>query len=550
VSADEKQELRSAIQGFAFDVYAALTRKSGEKSFSFSPLSLMPVLGMLIKGMEEEADQRRMLERIGLQMGPERFHLVLAALMEDIVGQEDTELQIKSANALVCNSSWELKSDFVDILESVYGAELFQSVDGSLLETVNTWVKDKTDSFIPSVLEEVDDDALVLINALAFDACWQYPFDPESSKVGSFTCADGQEADCTFMNKTAWMEYSGVEGLSCVRLPYKSQKARDCAFLLFLPEQTQGLAEVEKLMSAEFIECCVSRLKGRNVQLSLPRLSLEHSEEGLKEVLSKLGLPLTASLGGMCPAASLDKLLQKVKVSVDEVGTHAAAASLSLIAKGMDSTPLVRADHPFAYTILVDGFPVFMGAVRDKGALMSAEEAASKTRALSDRSKAEALACFQDSAELQALLAYLPMGGDWSEGPRSVAFSEAYAYESDPVRFTVLNYTDSKLSENGMGNLKIDNETITMGMMRGLMGWSKNASSFLLLPHPNGKSLILAGKDEGVDEITVMRLDKNSWHWFEMEESYTIPFSSKQARVDAEKVWESTDSEGLKRTAR
>ena len=71
------------------------------------------------------------------------------------------------------------------------------------IDAINNWVKEKTDGMIDSVLEEPDPYIItVLLNALAFDAKWQHPF--EESDVGKreFTRADGKTESCDMMYGT------------------------------------------------------------------------------------------------------------------------------------------------------------------------------------------------------------------------------------------------------------------------------------------------------------------------------------------------------------
>lgn len=387
VSYNEKIELRSALQRFAWDIHAALARNAPERSFSCSPLSLLPILGMLLKGMAYEEDQRAVLDRLCIQMAPERFHLVLKAMTYEALGDEDAQLGLKSANAAITQPGWQLSPAFQDALERYYGAEVFQEAGGSLLDTVNHWVREQTGGQIPALLEQVSEDALLLVNALAFEGRWQDGFSVEASFPAEFTCVDGSLAPCTLMEKDDEVLHYEAEDFSCVSLPYKSQSGKNCSFMAFVPKDPAGLRQLENILSESFVMACQSCLEERSIQLLLPRLSLSHSEGELKRLLSDMALPMDADLGAIASGASLDQLIQKVHLSLDEAGTCAAAASaaMSFGTSSKSEKPMVRADHPFAYAIMLEGLPLFTGVVKEGSALMSEEEAATRRQLWAER---------------------------------------------------------------------------------------------------------------------------------------------------------------------
>ena len=54
----------------------------------------------------------------------------------------------------------------------------------STLKDINTWVSQKTEKMIPQILDKIEDNSVMyLINAIAFDAKWQSPYEKEDVAV-------------------------------------------------------------------------------------------------------------------------------------------------------------------------------------------------------------------------------------------------------------------------------------------------------------------------------------------------------------------------------
>lgn len=104
------------------------------------------------------------------------------------------------------------------------------------------------------------------------------------------------------------------------------------------------------------------------VDLALPRWDFA-TDVGLLPALKQLGLTSLDDLPGISPGASVSDAVHRANITVDELGTEAAA--VTGIGMAVSAPPAaevtIRADHPFAFAITHEptGTPVFLGTVAD-----------------------------------------------------------------------------------------------------------------------------------------------------------------------------------------
>ena len=135
--------------------------------------------------------------------------------------------------------------------------------------------------------------------------------------------------------------------------------------VILLPDQVDGLSELEKQLSYEGLARWVGSLTTREVEVYLPRFEIS-AQFSLSEVLKRMGLqtafvaprpsdPETADFTRMTKERELflEEVFHKAFVQVNEEGTEAAAASgitIGVTSLSVDQ-PVFRADHPFLFVI-------------------------------------------------------------------------------------------------------------------------------------------------------------------------------------------------------
>lgn len=318
----------------------ALYEEHGQ--FAASPASLALALSMAAEGASGET-RAQLLSALGVD----------APNAPALDGYES----LKSANAAIVSDKIALLDGYKSALTEKYQAEILPMSE-DIMDQVNAWANEHTDGMIPELLTSPPDPMLrlALLNALALDAEWQAPFDPESTRDGVFHTPDG-EVTVPFMHVSRGMEYAEAQGAQAVKLDYKQDELR---MILILPDEGELASVLDRI--AESGLGWLGFAPVGEVRLSLPKLSLS-SELPLNDLLRSLGVEQAftdaADFSGMTGDRSLylSSVLQKVRLDVDEQGTKAAAATgLFISAKGLflDSIEM-RFDRPFIALIQRDG---------------------------------------------------------------------------------------------------------------------------------------------------------------------------------------------------
>jgi serpin B len=158
--------------------------------------------------------------------------------------------------------------------------------------------------------------------------------------------------------------------LRVLELPYKGG---DYSLVIVLPLAKDGLARIEKQLSAADLQAWIDGASQTLVDVQLPRFTLEQAVD-LKPVLAALGLvdlfkPKKVDLTGISDEKlTVSSAFHKTFVAVDEKGTEAAAATaITLSIESADRpTPFV-VDRPFLFLIrdTRSGLFLFLGRYSD-----------------------------------------------------------------------------------------------------------------------------------------------------------------------------------------
>lgn len=343
----------------------------------------------------------------------------IADELNALLAQVD-QYELRSANALWAERSFPIEKPYVDAIAATYRTGGLFPVDfrgdanGSRLK-INAWVSEQTRDRINDLLapEHVTPDtSLVLTNAVYFKGEWSDPFDAKETQTDAvFTLADGKttartalmskrglgvarygafHADgSTFTTPTRVpmgevdpkSAYPDADGFQIVELPYKGG---DLSMLVLLPRSADGLAALERNVTADNLATWSKELTRRDVNVWLPKFKLDTGYDMVR-TLKSLGVkrafvnPVDREGGAQFDGISASRdprqrlyigaVVHKAFVEVNEKGTEAAAATAISMAVGtamprdVPFTPDFRADHGFLFTIrdTAAGDLLFMG---------------------------------------------------------------------------------------------------------------------------------------------------------------------------------------------
>lgn len=224
---------------------------------------------------------------------------------------------------------------------------------------INRWMAQQSEGRISTLLpaDSVQADTrLVHANALTFQGAWAQPFDATSTQTAAFR--DGpRTTQVPMMRQTGQFRFAQVEGGSVLELPYADGQF---AMLIYLPADANGLAALEQSL-AETRQWQAS-MTARDVDVVLPRFSIENAPLDLAPILSALGMPDAfdaedarfTMASPTSESVSIGPAFHQGVLAVDELGSSArAAASPGRLPRLNPSGPRAsfRADHPFLFEV-------------------------------------------------------------------------------------------------------------------------------------------------------------------------------------------------------
>lgn len=231
-------------------------------------------------------------------------------------------------------------------------AEVADFASPATLEAINALVKERTQGLIPTLIDApLRKGGLVVLNALHFKDEWRMAFDPAQTSEADFLRAGGEGAKVTMMHSGPAPRLARQDGRFVgVVLPYRTK-----GYSLIAVTTTDKPADL-----AEFAEV-VGWLAGEGfaetkVSVALPRLAIK-AGGNLRDSLDGLGLDPAAKAPDALQQFSakpqtIDEIIQKVAITIDEKGTEAAAAT-AITSRGLSDEEYVTfaANKPFLFAL-------------------------------------------------------------------------------------------------------------------------------------------------------------------------------------------------------
>lgn len=369
-----------SIDAFALDLYAQLQGTTGGNLF-VSPFSVATALAMTYAGAGGETAQQMASV---LHLGGDRsttesdFGALLGSL--NAAGQSGGYL-LSVADALWVQQGVDILPEFLSVMQNDFNSGLNQAdfihAAEAARKTINDWVAQQTHDKITDILPpgSLDDTTrFVLANAVYLKAAWASPFDANQTTNAPFTLASGNQVTASMMHQSGDFRYMESDGFQVLELPYASGRL---AMDILLPTES-GLAGLSSNQVPADIDTWLAGLSTQEVAISLPKFEMTTGSD-LNPVLESLGMtdafdPTKANFSGITNTMQLmlSHVFHKAFISVDELGTEAAAATTVVVTEAyarFNPNPpvVVNADHPFLFLIrdTQSGTVLFMGQVED-----------------------------------------------------------------------------------------------------------------------------------------------------------------------------------------
>ena len=354
----------TANNQFAIDMYQQINgqNKQADKNVFFSPYSLSTSMAMLYAAAEggTKAQIQRTFHYPSLNV----LNPNSAALHEQF-NKPNPNYQLATANDLWIQQGLRPNQNYLDTVQRYYSGKVtnldFKNSPEPSRQTINKTIAKYTQQMIPEVLpaSSIDADTVtVLTNAVYFKGDWKNTFAPSEKRP--FNKFDGSIIDVDMMHEQAPYAYTEDAQVQVVQLPYKGD---ELSMLVVLPKAKDKIAmqRVVNTLNAKQISQWNNNLVKHEVILDLPKFKLEESYT-MDSLLATMGMAkafsseANFSLFSQNIPLSVDAIVHKAVVEVDEKGTKAAASTgitISPISRGYYvNTSTFTADHPFIFMII------------------------------------------------------------------------------------------------------------------------------------------------------------------------------------------------------
>ncbi|XP_028419935.1 plasminogen activator inhibitor 1 [Perca flavescens] len=357
---------------FGLKVFSQLAKDSAHDNMALSPYGVASVLAMAQLGAAGNT-RKALTAAMGFSLQERGMSRQQRLLQRDVSSEEGVE----TASAVMVERKMSLEKGFRRALAKAFQTHPNQvdfSKPEEAVRIINSWVSDHTAGAIPEFLASgslSDETRLVLLNALDFKGLWKVPFDPKLTQERMFHCANGSNVPVHMMrltNRFNYGEFVTADGVDydVIEVAYEGDSLSMLLVSPFEPEVP--LSALSADLSSQRIKQWRMELRNVKRQLAMPRFTL-NSEVDLKTALLNLGL------GDMFNLATADftrintderlcvsKVLQRVKIEVNEQGTKGAAATAAVMFSRM-AVEEITLDRPFLFLIQhkQTGAVLFMG---------------------------------------------------------------------------------------------------------------------------------------------------------------------------------------------
>ncbi|ROT78002.1 serine proteinase inhibitor 7 [Penaeus vannamei] len=368
----------SRVTDFGFDFFDTTPLLLPQELLLLALQHLVGVHHRLYLGSGRDEAQLKRALRVGSKVGAFKIWRALDALYQtsnndytfNIVHRAyiDYELPIRPCISEVLSNEIE-RVDFRDALNTVNRINNFASTN----------TKGKINNLVTA--GDLQDVQMALVNAAYFKGTWQSQFKPTTTAPERFFVTPQRHQMVPMMSQIAAFRYGESEQVaaSVLELPYTGERV---SMFLFLPDQEgpQGFANMVSRLSGNNLREAIHQenLRKKKVDLKLPkfRMELKLSDEmlpalmdmGIRDIFDSEKVDFT-TLGNI-RNLTLEKVIHKAFVEVNEEGTEAAAATaLAISSKSLRRDFPVRfhCNRPFLFLIRDNetNNNLFMGVYRD-----------------------------------------------------------------------------------------------------------------------------------------------------------------------------------------
>lgn len=357
---EKAQTLVNSGNNFSFGLFKQIIQAdNGTANVMISPLSVSFALGMTYNGADgsTKTAMTNTLGFAGLTTDDinKNYQYLMNALMT-----VDNNVNMQVANSLWYRNTFPVLQSFIDVNKQYFSAEVaaLDFTNPNSVNTINNWVSAKTNNKIPTIIENIDANAVMfLINAIYFKATWKYKFEESATQNAAFTLVDGTAINVPTMNMKATLNYADLNDFEAVEMVYGNG---NYGMLVLLPHVDKNTNDVVNQLTVANLNNSLTTMTNQSISIHFPKFKFSFDQE-LSKALTSLGMGIaftdTANFNNIynCNCLQISKVKHKTFIEVNEAGTEAAAVtSVEIIATSVGpgyDTKQVYINRPFIFII-------------------------------------------------------------------------------------------------------------------------------------------------------------------------------------------------------
>ncbi|OWR48286.1 serine protease inhibitor 13 precursor [Danaus plexippus plexippus] len=377
----KKNALADAVNDFGYKIMTKMINDNYDKNIALSPTGIagllaMSLLGSVGRSYDELAEALGFSQDVSINR---QNHEMFGELLNDLNNNETASKTIFS-DALFIEGKSNLREAYRSYLARVYRGDAI-GVDFADKNTVkaliNEWVSNMTKGKIPDFLKESlpADTRAVLLSALYFIGQWETPFVPEYTLKMNFTTPKNDvEVDMMLNLGNFKHVYSIEDGVHMVALPYNDSITTMYVLKPRRPDK-QSINDLLNSLNYTRINKMIDEMCNRKAIIRFPKMDLKvhaNLEGPLKQLgIQSIFIPNQANFALMIdgakavnkteeelltrindgdrlsgikdlksvidalpnPGVYVDSILHDVRITIDEYGTEAVAATSGILAR-------------------------------------------------------------------------------------------------------------------------------------------------------------------------------------------------------------------------
>lgn len=333
----QEAALGNSQVAFSIQLLQQACQAAPQGNVCLSPIGVANQLSLIANGTQGET-QSQMLR--ALQVDSIAQSNAYHSLFMSRISQDTT---VGMANMVVLQPAFKVLPAFDQIAQEQYRSKV-QMLSGNTAKDVtriNHWCAKHTKKMIPNVVDAamLQRSAMVLLNAVSFDAEWVHQFKHWEDWEETYTFhTPTQDVKANELSDSFEARYCQPADKAGRRLPFSTlcldYLGEKYEMMIVLPHKGTAADSVIPLLTPGLLQKC-SEVKKRLVYLQMPKVDMS-GEVPVKKLLQSMGV-ISAfgstsdfSLLSQTPTYISD-IKQKVALKIDENGTKAAAVTVTEI---------------------------------------------------------------------------------------------------------------------------------------------------------------------------------------------------------------------------